>query len=503
MDTLPWWVLPSATALILVATHTYLGLHVISRNVFFVDLALAQVAALGSTMAYLFGYELSDPPVYYVSLFFAVVGAWFFSVARTRDDRVPQEAIIGLAFAVASAAAILLSAENPHGAEHLRDIMAGSILVVTPHEVRNAAVFYGAVGVIHWIFRRQFLLVSMDRAAALSRGMNVKLWDFLFYLTFAVVITSSVRIAGVLLVFCLLVAPAVCGVMFATGVRSRLVIGWGCGLLATIGGLFMSARMDWPPAPAITCVFAIVLVVSGVMGHIVHSERPLPAAVRIATSVVVLLALGFGLVAFLRAGVGKAAEGEGSKAAAGASNTSPHTHGPPEHGFGSTHRDLLASLEDEHENVRAKAAEELGRSKDPTVIPELVRALKDPAAAVKEKAAEALGLLGRPEEAAALAAAVDVPEEDEWVTLREAEALSRCGGAKGMTVLLRLAAEAKAKLVRADALKLALAFSGRPFPKDPGAPEAAAALHEVAAWWKQAEARASWDAAAGRFIVAP
>ena len=132
MAHVPWWVFPSAAALILVATHTYLGLHVISRNVFFVDLALAQVAALGSTVAYLYGFEMADPVTYFVSLLFAVGGAWFFSVARVRENRVPQEAIIGLAFAIASAGAILLSAENPHGAEHLRDMMAGSILVVSP-----------------------------------------------------------------------------------------------------------------------------------------------------------------------------------------------------------------------------------------------------------------------------------------------------------------------------------------------------------------------------------
>jgi len=248
----PWWLLPSAAALILVATHTYLGLHVLSRNVFFVDLALAQVAALGSTVAFLYGFELSDPVTYYVSLIFAIGGAWFFSVARLPDNRVPQEAIIGLTFAIASAGAILLSAENPHGAEHLRDIMAGSILVVSAKDVGLAALLYGGVGVFHWVFRRQLLRVSLDREAAEKSGMRVRWWDFSFYLSFAIVITSSVRIAGVLLVFILLIAPAVCGVMLAQGIRARLLIGWGSGALATLGGLMLSAHMDWPPAPAIS-----------------------------------------------------------------------------------------------------------------------------------------------------------------------------------------------------------------------------------------------------------
>ncbi|HEX2676730.1 MAG TPA: iron chelate uptake ABC transporter family permease subunit, partial [Polyangiales bacterium] len=300
VESLPWWVLPSAAALILVATHTYLGLHVISRNVFFVDLALAQVAALGSTVAYLYGFEMNDPITYYVSLGFAVVGAWFFSVARVPDERVPQEAIIGLAFAVASAGAILLSAENPHGAEHLRDMMAGSILVVSSAEVKHAAALYGVIGALHWVFRKPLLRISIDRAGAERDGLRVQLWDFLFYLSFALIITSSVRIAGVLLVFILLIAPAVCGALFASQLRARLLIGWACGLVATIGGLVLSSRKDWPPAPAISCIFAVILVGSAIAVSVVRSAQRAAALVKLLGAVVVLAGLGLGLRAFLR-----------------------------------------------------------------------------------------------------------------------------------------------------------------------------------------------------------
>src|SRR2546428_1122324 len=278
------------------------------------------------------------------SLFFAVGGAWFFSVARVRENRVPQEAIIGLAFAIASAGAILLSAENPHGAEHLRDMMAGSILVVSPSEVIHAAIYYGAIGVFHWFFRKQFLLVSMDREAAIQQGMRVQLWDFLFYLSFAIVITSSVRIAGVLLVFILLIAPAVCGAMFAQGIQSRLLIGWGCGLLATIGGLVMSAHMDWPPAPAISCVFALILVGSGVVGNIALAPRKDRVMLKFAGISLALVGLGFGLRTFLASDLAwawKAKEGDEAHPSLGKDMTDPeysregiHSHGKPEHGQG-------------------------------------------------------------------------------------------------------------------------------------------------------------------------
>ena len=497
MDTLPWWLLSSAAALILVATHTYLGLHVISRNVFFVDLALAQIAALGSTVAYLYGFEMNDPVTYYVSLSFAVFGAWFFSVARVRDERVPQEAIIGLAFAIASAGAILLSAQNPHGAEHLRDMMAGSILVVSAPEVRHAACLYGIIGAFHWVFRRQFLMLSMDREAARQSGMRVRLWDFLFYLSFAVIITSSVRIAGVLLVFILLIAPAVCGAMFAIGVRNRLLIGWSCGILATVGGLVLSSRMDWPPAPAISCIFAAILLSSAIFGNIAFAPSRGRAALKFLSIAAALVGLGLGLTAFLRSDWAWS-----MKAHAGQPPLTEHSHGPPEHALGGSRADLIAALADEHEQVRATAAEQLGKLGDPSVVANLARALDDSSAAVKEKAAQALGTLGRGEAAVALEAALAKQDQDEWVNLHEAEALVRCGGVSGMSALIAMAGAADAKLVRMEALRKALAFVEG---LDVGVAGASAehAQGRLASWWQANQARAHWDSAAQRFALAP
>jgi zinc/manganese transport system permease protein len=492
---LPWWLLPSLAAFILVATHTYLGLHVISRNVFFVDLALAQVAALGSSVAFLYGFELGDAVTYWVSLLFAVGGAWFFSVARLPDNRVPQEAIIGLTFAVASAGAILLSAENPHGAEHLRDIMAGSILVVSAKEVTQAACLYGAVSVFHWVFRRPLLDVSFDREAAEQRGLRVRWWDFLFYLSFAIVITSSVRIAGVLLVFILLIAPGLCAAMFATGIRARLLIGWGCGILATIGGLMLSSGMDWPPAPAISCIFAAILIGSAVIDSVRRSPRKSLTVARFAGSSVLLCGVGFGLAAFLRSDLASSHKLEADEEAP----ASAHSHGNPEHEHGGSRQDLIGALSDEHDNVRASAAEQLGKLGDPAVLPQLLKALQDPADAVKEKAALALGSLGRSEAVPALEAALAQPDQDEWVHLRQAEALVRCGGSKGMNVLIAMASDADASLVRAQALEKALAFAGQ--PAAPGGE--AAALQSLKAWWAANGARAHWDPAAGRFTLGP
>jgi zinc/manganese transport system permease protein len=495
----PWWMLPSLAGLLLVATHTYLGLHVISRNVFFVDLALAQIAALGSTVAFLYGFDMSDAVTYYVSLLFAVGGAWFFSVARLPDNRVPQEAIIGLTFAVASAGAILLSAENPHGAEHLRDIMAGSILVVSAREVGQAALTYAAIGMFHWVYRRQLLGLSLDREAAEKAGVRVRWWDFLFYLSFAVVITSSVRIAGVLLVFILLIAPAVCGAMFATGIRPRLLIGWGSGILATSLGLVLSARMDWPPAPAISCVFALILLGGAVLSSVARSSRPGWTVARFAGAALGVMVFGVGLSAFLGS---KLAASHAAGASGSTDAEHQHTHARPEHELGTSRQDLVSALSDEQENVRARAAERLGASQDPAAMSALGLALRDPADAVKEQAAAALGRLGRPEAVPALEAALDSPDQDEWVSLRAAEALVRCGGQKGMPALLQLAGAAEARLVRQRALEAASAFAGQPSPSLWDEASARAALEALRQWWETEGPKSQWEPEQDRFIPA-
>jgi HEAT repeat protein len=169
--------------------------------------------------------------------------------------------------------------------------------------------------------------------------------------------------------------------------------------------------------------------------------------------------------------------------------------------MGNTKSDLVASLNDEHDNVRAKAAEGLGRLKDPSTVPSLVQALNDPSTAVKEKAAEALGLIGRPEAQKPLEKALGVKNEDEWVSLQEATALGRCGGPRGIAELLRLSQDGDAKVVRTQALKAALALTGRPDIKDPDGPEAKAALSEFLLWWKENGSRVRWDAATGKFMV--
>src|SRR3989304_6894536 len=215
---------PFVASLVIAGIHAYLGVHVVERGVIFVDLSLAQIAAFGATMALLMPWSGGDPhgpAVYWVSLAFPLIGAAIFATIKSRRARIPQEAIIGISYAVASAATILAMSQATSESEHLKNMLVGNILAVSWPEVVNTAWLYAALGVFHWVFRRRFLAISMNHNGAEARGLSVRLWDFLFYASFGVVVTRSVSIAGVLLVFCYLIVPSVAALLYAGRVGAR------------------------------------------------------------------------------------------------------------------------------------------------------------------------------------------------------------------------------------------------------------------------------------------
>ncbi|HEU5162954.1 MAG TPA: metal ABC transporter permease [Thermoanaerobaculia bacterium] len=260
MDVLAFLLVPFLAGLILTGIHAYLGLHVVERGVIFVDLSLAQIAALGTTVAYLAGNDLHSQTTYFWSLGFTIAGAAIFALTRLHGEtRVPQEAIIGIVYAVSAAAAILAMSKAPEGTEHLKDMLVGNILTVSPSEVVMTAILYAIVGLFHYAFRRQFLAISIDADAAARSGLRVKFWDFLFYTSFGFVVTSSVAIAGVLLVFSYLIVPSVAAMLFANTVGKRLIFGWAMGAVVSAIGIVLSFRLDLPTGATIVCTFGIAL----------------------------------------------------------------------------------------------------------------------------------------------------------------------------------------------------------------------------------------------------
>jgi zinc/manganese transport system permease protein len=272
---LEFLILPFVASLILTGIHAYLGVHVVERGVIFVDLALAQIAALGATIAILAGVDPHGEGAYWISLAFTFLGAGIFALVRTHRGRIPLEAFIGITYAVASAAAILAMSKATGETEHLKDMLVGNILAVSKQEVIKTACLYGAIGLFHYIFRKKFLLISTNPARAEAEGLSIGLWDFLFYASFGFVVTSSVAIAGVLLVFCYLVVPSVGAMLFADGIGRRLAIGWTMGTLVSALGCYLSVYLDLPTGATIVCTFGGVLLLMFFVRQLFFHKRVL------------------------------------------------------------------------------------------------------------------------------------------------------------------------------------------------------------------------------------
>jgi len=257
---------PFVACMILVAIHSYLGLHVIAREVIFVDLSLAQMAGLGSVVALLYGVAPDSRTAFIFSLLFTCIGAALFALTRTRGKgRVPHEAIIGIVYVVASAAAILVADKAPRGAEALHDVLEGSIIWITWPTILKKGAAYAGLGLLHFLLRKQFLKISFHPDDAERDGMRIRVWDFLFYLSFGVAVTMSVPVAGVLLVFTMLVVPAVVAFLFSRDIRKMVFISWGAGALASLLGLYISYVGNFPTGPLIVCMYGLVLVAAGIL----------------------------------------------------------------------------------------------------------------------------------------------------------------------------------------------------------------------------------------------
>ena len=264
MTILSFLAAPFVASLVIAGIHAYLGVHVVERGVIFVDLSLAQIAAFGATIALLMPWSNGDPhgnAAYWTSLAFTVIGAAIFATIRGHRARIPQEAIIGISYAVASAATILAISKSTSEGEHLKDMLVGNILAVSWTEVWQTAALYVVIGAFHFVFRRRFLAISLDPERAEAEGVSLRLWDFLFYVSFGFVVTRSVSIAGVLLVFCYLIVPSVGAMLYADTIGKRLTIGWAMGAIVSALGVYLSLQLDLPTGATIVVTFGLVLII--------------------------------------------------------------------------------------------------------------------------------------------------------------------------------------------------------------------------------------------------
>jgi zinc/manganese transport system permease protein len=489
---------PFLACLLLAGILVYLGIHVLSRKVIFVDLALAQIAALGSVWGALLGWDIQTDPwqIKAFSLCFTLLGAAVFTLTRMRDERVPHEALIGITYAVALGATMLASAHLAHGAEEVNELLAGSILWVSWETIVVAAVTFAAIGVFHWVCRRQIFLISMNPAGAEAQGVSLRLWDFLFYASLGFAVTSAVSIAGVLLVFSYLVIPAVVAMLFADSIRVRLLIGWIVGTLVSAIGCSVSYFGDLPSGPTIVACFGGALVLAGLVHYVIRDQTAARggALLRVSAGALAFAALVAG--SFLL----KKHEGHdvvhvletGSKAermlALAEVDTDP--------GLWARVKPLVPKLFDNRETeVRVKLLELIDARKDASLLPAVHPLLTDPDDSVREKALRCVRDIASKESVPLLVAAA-AREEDEFLRVEFGEALLELGELAGVPPILAVLRDGDAAQARKDAWEHLKAHL--PIPPGLHEPEAA----EIERWWQENGKRLVPDHA-GMFKLAP
>jgi zinc/manganese transport system permease protein len=461
---------PFAACVILVGIHAYLGLHVIQRKIIFVDLALAQIAALGATFGFLVGIGPHEPGAYMFSLGFAIVGAAVFALTRMRHERIPQEAIIGIVYAVALATAILVADRAPEGAEHIKETMVGTLLWVRWPTIAKTAIIYALVGLLHFFLRERFLQISFAPGKAYAEQRWIRLWDFIFYVTFAFVITSSVAIAGVLVVFSFLVIPAVIATLFATSISGRLAVGWCVGIVACLLGMVASYRFDLPSGPSVVVSLGLALVLAGLLYSIRTAAKRRYALFKVLAGIVILTGVMGALGIFFTSGT--------------------FMHIAHEHDWEQTEAEPAAAEHLVH--LREDLVSACGDDLDCLIVH--LRELPDWSSHVEFHARSSHGLehewwldlIGRIGDPRALdiLAGLGADEEDPMSRVDLARRLESAGDVRGATLAMTVLVDGVPPLVRDEAIGLIETCAGREFGYDPfgGDDKNAAALERIQAW---------------------
>jgi zinc/manganese transport system permease protein len=464
---LKWMLIPFLACLVLSINHVYLGIHVIARKVIFVDLALAQIAALGATYALTLGYDPYGDS-FRVSLFslaFTFVGAAAFAVARMRKERVPQEAFIGIIYAAASAAAILILSKSATGGEELKHMLVGDVLLVSFPTVVHMALLYGSIGIFHAIFRKKFLAISIDPEAAEAAGLNIRFWDTLFYMSFGVVIAKSVAIVGVLLVFSYLVVPAVIAQMWSNTVRGKLLLGWLIAILASTLGIVWSFYSDYPTGPAVVVMLSLFLVVSGIVYYLQHAPAKGRALANVAAMASFAILFFAGLSYFKK-----------PESVAVASKLAPVDL-------------LLNEIKQSEESLQLDGVTHLGDMHDSRIVPALTELLsRTQSEQVVEAVVEALGKQKDPRAIPALQHAAE-GNYDDFLKLSIAKAQLAVGDPQGVATLIKILKSEEAGFARQQANDLLEAKTGHKFGYHPDQTVAhnRAALQKIEDWWRREE----------------
>ena len=477
---------PLAACLVLTGIHVYLGVHVIARKVIFVDLALAQIAALGTVIGVLLGYEAGRDinALYLYSLAFTIFGAFIFSVTKMRREKIPHEAIIGIVYAVTFASTILVLSKSALGPQELDHIIKGELLWVQSYVVIKTAIIYSLVGIFHFIFRKQFMAISFDTEGAERSGLHVRFWDFLFYMSFGFVITSSVAIAGVFLVFSYLVIPSVGAVLLSQRLGVRLAIGWIAGSVISFIGVKISYNTGLPTSPVIVVVLAAGLLLSGVYYHLKSSERKILAIrdLGIALAVVALFILGVWLC---RKPVEDPLEHTLHRLESPLSTERTSALTDLTNFLGQKPAwlpEVVRKLHDDDAEVRKAACDLVAKISDRSALPDVAGLLEDKSDEVRKSAIATVEQIGNPETGKQVAE-IGSREDDPELQLDYFEAALTLGSQDAIPKLITVVEQGG--IFADDALGILRKHLTPDFQNTP--------IVKIKVWWTQHHERISWN----------
>ena len=485
---------PLLACLVLTGIHVYLGVHVVARKVIFVDLALAQIAALGTVIGVLLGYEVGKDvtALYLYSLAFTIFGAFIFSATRMKGEKVPHEAIIGIVYAVTFAATILILSKSALGPQELDHIIKGDLLWVQSHVVIKTAIIYALVGLFHFIFRKKFMAISFDAAKAEANGINVRVWDFLFYMSFGFVITSSVAIAGVFLVFSYLVIPSVGAMMLSDKLSTRLAIGWIGSAIISFIGVKLSWNTGLPTSPLVVVLLATGLLLSGMYRYVKTAERA-SIAIRNLAAAAAVVGIFIAGVFFFRKPMEDPFEHALHLLNSQASTERQSGIGmlasfPAEQGKWVPL--VTKALHDEDAEVRKAAIDLLTKSRVASAESHILPLLKDKSDDVQQSVLVAVKTFGDGIAAKKLVEAAQ-KEDDPEMQIEFLETALELGNADAIPAMLHIVQNGGIFADDAhDHLQshIPISFS----IKDAG---------KVQRWWDANRGKLRWDAASGKFVV--
>ncbi len=486
---------PLAACLVLTGIHVYLGVHVIARKVIFVDLALAQIAALGTVIGVLLGYEVGKDTnaLYLYSLAFTIFGAFVFSITRMKGEKVPHEAIIGIVYAVTFASTILVLSKSALGPQELDHIIKGELLWVQSHVVIKTAIIYLLVGLFHFVFRKKFMAISFDAEKAEASGINVRLWDFLFYMSFGFVITSSVAIAGVFLVFSYLVIPSVGAMLISDKLSTRLALGWIGGSIISFIGVKLSYDTGLPTSPAIVVVLAVALLTSGIFRYMRQTANKLIAFRNLAAAAGIVLVFITAVFLFRKAeedplehSIHMLVSPLSTDRQAALLNL--ETYGGDKNKWLSF---AIEKLHDQDAEVRKTAVELFTHLRESTVLPQILEMLNDKSDEVRGSVINAVKTLGDSKSGLKLIAAAESETDPEMKTtlLQTAMELGSPDAIPGLIQIMK-----EEGVFAEDAYNILRKHVQFHFKKNE--PEK---IHQ---WWSENRGRIVWDSNTKVFSVA-